>query len=293
MATVPIEIWERIIDEVGWLDYGLALKYRNVKDVDSDDDNDGGGDGRTREEMLLRCALVCHAWRPRSLHLLYQFESRRIYCDRRLFTFIRALRQRPIHSPPILTLRLIVPIRRKVDKVPLRLLGPLGKDRLNISALVIAGDRLKVGRSSYDLSFHVLTCYRSVQSLHLFDISFDTEAYLARLILCFPALQDLNLAYISLLPSHDPHQIPVPFTSPKPPPKFRKLTVKHSYFERGGFWSWLVDSRAFVGLQDISLDDGDIAPFNIGLAAEVLLSCRNSIRSLKFNFTFVDHCGSS
>lgn len=266
MPTLPTEIWELIIDEVGRLD--------NYYD-------------REREKTLLQCALVCREWHVRSLHLLPQFTSIRVFCDHRLSTFIRMVRQRPENSQPIRDLRLNFPKGWKVDSVPLRLLGPLREDGSRVSGLLVEGEAsggLTVGRLTHDFFFKALANYHSVQSLDLYHITFETQEHLARLILCLTALQNLSLRNVKLPPKPDPPHIQVPFNSPKPPPKLRELIVDYTNFVEGACWSWLVDNHSFAGLQDLFLNECSVFPFDSTLVAGILASCGNSIVRLQLQY---------
>lgn len=181
---LPIEVSELIID--------ACASRHCINSVSGDWSEDGG-------TSLLACALTCKAWLPRSLFHLYRGVT--LYGDDRTRSMVEKLKKTPHLVCLITTLRHIIPSDNNSHQdtchlVP-RYLAKLSQTPLNLQVVEIlsaaSSPRPQLGSTTHDTFLRSYSIFRSVETLRLGGITFESFSYFARLVLCFPRLRHLTL----------------------------------------------------------------------------------------------------
>jgi len=236
---LPVEIWEMIIDTCVYDDqYDMSLPY-------------------VQSATLLACALTCKTWRIRALICLYRTVL--LNGDRRTRAMVEWLIQGT--NLALRVYHLVNLIFMKDGRtpspfylVPYLLVG-LPQRILNIQTLQIGSGEARnidLGRSTHHtfLRSYASACFRSVRTLHLFKINFDSFSYFARLILCFPSLRALHDIAVSFgeLSTHSPRVAMLKKLS------LHSLDCEHRDFAHFSHLArWLVNAHATSSLASLNL----------------------------------------
>ena len=164
-SSLPIEVWERIID---WIvqPHDVSLEAY-----------------RERFERLSVCSLVCRAWRTRAQARLFEVVSLKY---ERLLSLDRVLRSNPAISSTIREMFLV----KKPKAAPISFFTIRhqlsGLTYLNIGGLNLTGEHQWLYRSPL---------FRSVQRLKLFHLQTCQLSQLIRFVNCFHSLSRLDLSF--------------------------------------------------------------------------------------------------
>lgn len=275
IPRIPVEIWEHIIDLV------------------PDDTCTYWFQRRT----LRACALTCRSWYPRSCIRLYR--SARLAGDERTKEF--AIFVRKVQSHLALRVRHIgnhtgsirLPEHPTAHHLVPLLTAALPRTHLDIHTVTVSRDitsarPLSLGAATHDSWLRSYARHRSVHTLDLSRIRFDSLSYFVRFLLVFPSLQHLLLDNVSIgnldqYPTRIArqkhlalHPLRLNFNLASTWPTFLSRLIK-----------WLSDSNALLSTKAVSISvmgTLSVDPTSVDLTVSQILAYTSGASLKKFTF---------